>query len=212
MQKEYETSPDWIEFDLNDDDTLEKYIGLQSFGKPKSAYNYDAYDYYETLIIDRTLHQIQYLRMRFSFKQFDCAAVSAILFEPEYEFEKCPEKGTSEKPEANQNLTITKVTIFKVRPKGKKNEIFFVDYYRNYKSWEEYLNCNELVPCTMVFPKDGKYQPDPDQEITETTSSVLIEIRQSPASKKKMKPPYFSPVFLTYSEYFDRYLLICMLT
>lgn len=56
---------------------------------------------------------------------------------------------------------------------------------RMYKNWEDYLQNNKLPKCTMVYPKDGIYQCNPNYKITEQSSTVWIEVKDSPACSLK---------------------------
>lgn len=62
------------------------------------------------------------------------------------------------------------------------DETWYIDTSgRVYKSWIDYKDNNKLPECTMVLPKDGRYQADPSYPITEEYSTVWLEIVDSPA-------------------------------
>lgn len=72
-------------------------------------------------------------------------------------------------------------------------KIYYIDNGgRVYKGFGDYLRHNTLPKCTMVFPKDGKYQMDPalygrlnlaEAKIEDFVSVVWLEVQESPADK-----------------------------
>ena len=69
--------------------------------------------------------------------------------------------------------------VFKIM---RLNSTWYIDDGgRIYKSWQDYLSNNKLPKCTMVVPKDGVYQCNPYYKITEQSSTVWIEVKDSPA-------------------------------
>lgn len=76
-------------------------------------------------------------------------------------------------------------------------QIYYIDNAgRVYNGFSDYLQNNTLPKCTMVVPKDGRYQADPvlskvtdfeKQNINDFVSSVWIEVHQSPASNMTSK-------------------------
>ncbi|XP_029159870.1 uncharacterized protein LOC114931896 [Nylanderia fulva] len=54
---------------------------------------------------------------------------------------------------------------------------------RVYKSWEDYIEKNNLPKCTMILPKGGFYQADLLYPVTEDYSTVWLEVRESPACR-----------------------------
>ncbi|XP_077279813.1 uncharacterized protein LOC143907143 isoform X1 [Temnothorax americanus] len=108
-------------------------------------------------------------------------------------------------------LDVLPVPIFKIKRRIQKNsettknakqkdaaitdeiqyETWFVAHNaRVYKNWRDYIENNDLPAFTMVLPKDGVYQPNPDYPITEDYSTVWLEIMESPACNWKTKLCY----------------------
>ncbi|XP_076680789.1 uncharacterized protein LOC143375491 [Andrena cerasifolii] len=80
---------------------------------------------------------------------------------------------------------ICPMAVFKIM---RLNSTWYIDNEgRIYKSWVDYLNNNKLPKCTMVVPKDGVYQSNPYYKITEQSSMVWIEEKDSPACAVKNK-------------------------
>ncbi|XP_067207693.1 uncharacterized protein [Linepithema humile] len=72
--------------------------------------------------------------------------------------------------------------------KSEDCETLYIDSNaRVYESWSDYVENNTLQECTMVLPKDGFYQPNPDYPIEEDYSTVWIEIMDSPACTTSKK-------------------------
>ncbi|KAL2713305.1 uncharacterized protein V1478_017003 [Vespula squamosa] len=87
----------------------------------------------------------------------------------------------------NNEEEIIAVPVFKIqhyndnleKKRNTNNEKIYTVWYidikgRLYKSWKDYILNNNLPKCTMVFPKDGYYQPNPEFEITSNKSTVWI--------------------------------------
>ncbi|XP_028048403.2 uncharacterized protein LOC105832085 isoform X1 [Monomorium pharaonis] len=112
------------------------------------------------------------------------------------------------KEDKKELLIVNPVPIFKIRKSVQNNfkttksieqentpiadEIQYETWYidtnaRVYKTWADYKKNNNLPQCTMVVPKDGFYQADPDYPITEEYSTVWLEIMDSPACTWKAK-------------------------
>lgn len=101
---------------------------------------------------------------------------------------------TKEKKE-KEEFSVTPRPLYKLRKSTQmktddtkliKVEEDYVTWYidingRVYKDWADYITSNNLPQCTMVVPKDGYYQPDISQPITEDYSSVWLDIIDSPA-------------------------------
>ncbi|OAD53133.1 hypothetical protein WN48_10763, partial [Eufriesea mexicana] len=85
-----------------------------------------------------------------------------------------------------ENNNITLVPIFKI--KTKMRGIWYIDNEgRTYKTWKDYVTNNTLPQCTMILPKGGLYQCNPNDKVTEYNSTVWIEILDSPACTVKNK-------------------------
>lgn len=85
----------------------------------------------------------------------------------------------------NESNEVYPIALFKIM---RLNSTWYIDNDgRIYKSWEDYLNNNKLPKCTMVVPKDGVYQCNPYYKITEQSSTVWIEVKDSPACAVKNK-------------------------
>lgn len=109
----------------------------------------------------------------------------------------------SEKEEEEKEFAVSPIPIFKIRrniqkksdtvknSKQKENtkteieadyEIWYIDICgRVYENWADYIENNNLPPCTMVVPKDGVYQADLSYPVTEDNSIVWLEVIDSPA-------------------------------
>ncbi|KAI4482218.1 hypothetical protein M0804_008769 [Polistes exclamans] len=80
---------------------------------------------------------------------------------------------------------IIAVPVFKIKHynDNNKNEDFNIWYLdiqgRIYKSWEDYILNNNFPKCTMVYPKDGCYQSNPDFKITPDYSTVWLIAKDS---------------------------------
>jgi len=105
------------------------------------------------------------------------------------------------------NLPISNCPIFTIRKNIQKqsnttetakqevltnNEMSYETWYldtsaRVYKNWSDYKNCNTIPECIMILPKDGCYQADKRQPITEDYSTVWLEIIDSPACSLQKK-------------------------
>ena len=139
------------------------------------------------------------------------AAEEAKAKEKTTEGKTSEEKKAKEKDEDNvePELQVYPVPIFKVKswkPEVEKNAeriverietIYYIDNTgRVYIDFLDYLNNNTLPECTMVLPKDGRYQMDPasfpnmDLMATkpdEILTKVWLEIVESPASNFSAK-------------------------
>ena len=77
------------------------------------------------------------------------------------------------------------IAVFKIM---RLNSTWYIDNEgRIYKSWEDYLKNNKLPKCTMIVPKDGVYQCNPYYRITQQSSTVWIEVKDSPACAVRNK-------------------------
>ncbi|XP_043488809.1 uncharacterized protein LOC122515498 [Polistes fuscatus] len=80
---------------------------------------------------------------------------------------------------------IIAVPVFKIKHynDNSENEVFSIWYLdiqgRIYKSWEDYILNNNFPKCTMVYPKDGYYQSNPDFQITPDCSTVWLIAKDS---------------------------------
>ncbi|XP_043682173.1 uncharacterized protein LOC122635715 [Vespula pensylvanica] len=92
----------------------------------------------------------------------------------------------------NNEEEIIAVPVFKIQhynddlqtKSNTNNENIYTVWYidikgRLYKSWENYISKNNLPKCTMVFPKNGYYQPNPEYKIISDDSIVWIIIQDS---------------------------------
>ncbi|XP_076234808.1 uncharacterized protein LOC143179453 [Calliopsis andreniformis] len=101
--------------------------------------------------------------------------------------ENIKEVNENEKQEINIEVT----PVFKIRRICRKTtkttkcnlyDTWYIDVNgRVYANWEDYTTNNTLPKCTMVLPKNGFYQSNPNYEITEDFSKVYLEILDSPA-------------------------------
>ncbi|KAF7383263.1 hypothetical protein HZH68_015112 [Vespula germanica] len=95
----------------------------------------------------------------------------------------------------NNEEEIIAVPVFKIQhynddlqtKSNTNNENIYTVWYidikgRLYKSWENYISKNNLPKCTMVFPKNGYYQPNPEYNIISDDSIVWIVIQDSSMS------------------------------
>lgn len=81
---------------------------------------------------------------------------------------------------------ISSVPIFKL--KTKTYGISYIDNEgRMYKTWNDYVTNNTLPQCTMILPKNGLYQYDPNYKVTEYISTAWVQILDSPACAVKTK-------------------------
>lgn len=110
------------------------------------------------------------------------------------------EEAKTEVKEEEKQLTVSPIPIFNIKksiPKksekdAKEKEILYETWYidssaRVYKTWTDYIKNNTLPQCTMVLPKDGAYQSDPNYPVAEDYSTVWLEIMESPACTWKAK-------------------------
>ncbi|XP_025991740.2 uncharacterized protein LOC105198575 [Solenopsis invicta] len=99
-----------------------------------------------------------------------------ITFIPIFKFKKSVQKKCKATKTSKQENTPTAVEIL--------YETWYIDLSgRIYKTWEDYKTNNNLPQCTMVLPKDGFYQPDPNYPFTKDYSKVWVEIMDSPACR-----------------------------
>lgn len=85
-----------------------------------------------------------------------------------------------EEKDEESEIRLMSMPIFKIR--RPENETWYIDTSgRVYKKWTDYKENNTLPQCTMVLPKNGFYEPDPDWESTEEYSVVFLEVLDSPA-------------------------------
>lgn len=116
-------------------------------------------------------------------------------------------KTEEKKGKEKEKFVVSPIPVFKIRKsthvktkntKEKKallteSEAGYTTCYidttaRVYKDWADYItNCNNLPQCTMVIPKNGDYQADTSQPITEDYSTVWLDIMDSPACKLTSK-------------------------
>ncbi|KAL0128851.1 hypothetical protein PUN28_003907 [Cardiocondyla obscurior] len=84
----------------------------------------------------------------------------------------------------DKNLTTTKNAKEKNITAEMQDDAWYIDNNaRVYTNWTDYIENNTLPECTMVFPKDGSYQANPEYPIMEDYSTVWLETGKSPASK-----------------------------
>ncbi|KZC05623.1 hypothetical protein WN55_04563 [Dufourea novaeangliae] len=186
QQQYYELLPDWFEYNQCEYKYIEQQIGFALFGPPdintdredsivnssdifsKVKYNNDSCKCISSI------HQkiLKYGEQK-STKRIYMAIIYNVIFNHE-----SPVKFTNDSNEKSNEIFA--FPVFKI-----KRDISVVWYIDNnarvYKSWEDYLKNNELPKCLMVVPKDGVYQCNPSYNITQHSSTVWIQILQSPS-------------------------------
>ena len=189
QQNYYENFADWNIFPKNNINFLKNYVGSACFFRPiyitkDMEYKYE--DEKHTTLIENIQSKIS--THAEGFENVHCIVLYNIIFPTKEEIDKRIElliktKSTENANEGN-NYELKRIPIFKIKRKiGEIEDEWFIDLdFRVYKSWTDYLENNKLPPCTMVLPKDGKYQPDPEQPYTKSETYVWIEYQQSPAS------------------------------
>lgn len=213
QQVHYELLPEWTKYKQNEYKYLKQNIGFALFGPPTESTNSvnSSVAIYEDLQIEncnvtnafRYKKEAQEVIERIYNKvlEFGVGGVdkSCIYFGiilnmtidppiPNLDIEKNDAKkveaSESEKEaEEKEEVNLFTIPIFKILT---GNSVWYIDIHgRVYKSWKSYKEENTLPMCTMVLPMDGNYKADPTRELTEESSSVWLEILESPACSKE---------------------------
>lgn len=119
---------------------------------------------------------------------------------------KCSEGEAHAAQCSEPEIQVYPVPVFKVKQvrnevtenliSRMKEKVYYIDNSgRVYDGFRDYLKSNTLPICTMVYPKDGKYQIDQEfyaklnkvHSKVDDVSLVWLERRQSPADSTKAK-------------------------
>ncbi|XP_026671942.1 uncharacterized protein LOC108627999 [Ceratina calcarata] len=95
---------------------------------------------------------------------------------------KAIDQGTKKEVPESENVEVNMCSapIFKIL--RSKDGVWYIDTHgRVYKSWMDYKENNTLPKCTMVLPMNGCYKADCSCAVTEDSSTVWLEILDSPA-------------------------------
>ncbi|XP_047367665.1 uncharacterized protein LOC124956212 isoform X1 [Vespa velutina] len=210
QQDFYELLPSWTIYKKEDVKFIKQNIGYSIFGSPlfertsdsKDILNFKVNNTNEDTeicdvicyspnaqdLIDRIFNMIWTYGRRLKDDNINYGIVYNILF-----------RNKMDKPStSNDEEEIIAIPVFKIQHYNDKtqmksnthNENIYTVWYidikgRVYKSWEDYLKNNNLPKCTMVFPKDGYYQPNPEFEITPNKSIIWLIVQDSYACSKR---------------------------
>ncbi|KAK1129990.1 hypothetical protein K0M31_019679 [Melipona bicolor] len=200
----YELLPDWFQYDSDDYEIIRHKIGYAMFGIPEivddteipttsendtlvnnnqnNVCNKIVYDKTMCKIIDTIYQQI----IKFGRDNANNTIYLGIIFNVVilHAAQKQSNKKDDKSNEESDNMCI--VPIFKL--KTVTLGISYIDNEgRLYKTWKDYITNNRLPQCTMILPKAGLYQYDPNYKVTEYISTVWVEILDSPACNVKNK-------------------------
>lgn len=210
QQNFYELSSDWNVYKEEEQIHLYNYIGYALYGPPEppeveefiesdKEIGLFIYKQEKAKKIESLIKRI--IEFRFSNKnqkkpscddqnnEIYCVALYNIIFADKETISKLKQNEQEKSPNSEENplesliRNIMTVVIFKfIVLENGKDSCWFMDVdERIYKNWNDYIANNKLPKCTMVLPKDGKYQPDPSVAYSNEETSVLIECHQSPA-------------------------------
>ncbi|XP_076749571.1 uncharacterized protein LOC143422654 [Xylocopa sonorina] len=201
QQENYELSAEWTKYFEHEYKYLKQNIGYAIFGPPTEnvenavgmSKEVDAINNNDitTAISYKSIAQESINIVYNKILEFgkNCIEESCIYYGLIYNVTFCTKSQLTEiiqsdSAKKNEEIQLFPMPIFKIRRprKAKDGEIWYIDICgRIYKNWTNYLETNTLPKCTMVFPKDGLYQPDPSCETTEEHSTVWLEVLESPA-------------------------------
>lgn len=202
QQDFYELLPSWTACKNEDVKFIKQNIGYAIFGSPFSKTTSDSSDIvsfeiddinddteiFEVVhynseamsLIDKIFNIIWIHGRRLQDDSINYGIVYNILFR-----NKMKKPSSKDKEEELIAVPVFKIQHYDDNPRTKSNEnneniytVWYIDVKcRVYKSWDDYIRNNNLPKCTMVFPKDGYYQPDPQFEINASNSVVWITVK-----------------------------------
>ncbi|XP_017884745.1 uncharacterized protein LOC108627786 [Ceratina calcarata] len=200
QQYYYEMLPDWFEYGHEDYTLIKQKIGYALFGPPKidkdteteigstntssnnqhdNIFNRIVYDKKMCKVIDTVYKQI----IRCGGDSEDKSIYIGILYNVLF-LHTIPKKTGKQTDDQSNDLCM--LPLIKVR----KSEIgvWYIDNDgRVYQSWDDYVKNNTLPKCTMILPKCGLYQSNPEYKVAECCSTVWLEVLESPACSTKGK-------------------------
>ncbi|CAL7948439.1 unnamed protein product [Xylocopa violacea] len=194
QQDYYELSAEWTRYLKDEYQYLKQNIGYATFGPPtENAKDNVKMNEKDDIIKDNNITTaisydpkakriIEAIYDKVLLFGKDCIKESCIYYGLIYNITF---RTKIESAEDNEEIQLLPTPIFKIL-RSKDGEVWYIDLCgRVYKNWEDYITNNTLPKCTMVFPKNGFYQPDPSCEITEEYSTVWLEVLNSPACNVK---------------------------
>lgn len=204
QQEFYELLPSWTACKKDDVKFIKQNIGYAIFGSPFSKKTSDSRDNVnfeiDDISNDMEIHEIVHYNpevVRLIDKIFNIiwihgrwlkddsinyGIVYNILFR-----NKMKEPSSKDEEEELIAIPVFKIQHYNDNPRTKSNKnnediytVWYIDIKgRVYKNWEDYIKNNNLPKCTMVFPKDGYYQPNPQFEIHANNSIVWVTVKDS---------------------------------
>ena len=202
QQNFYELLPDWFQYSPDEYQYIKQNIGFGLFGPSQADENKQGSVSQENCPLN--INDGTDIFSRVVYDKKSCKIINTI-------YEKIIMYGTEDKSSPIHvgiiyNVTLNRTVVKKSQKNDtnscnkESNEVYPIAVFkimrlnstwyidndgRIYKSWEDYLNNNKLPKCTMVVPKDGIYQCNPYHKITKQSSTVWIEVKDSPACAVK---------------------------
>lgn len=203
QQYYYEMLPDWFEYGPEDYTFIKQKIGYAIFGPPQIDRAAEAQfnlatassgDQKDNLLFNRVVYDTRMCKVidliykqiiQYGGKAQDKIYIGIIynvLF-----LHTAPRKAAKGAKEA-EDLTngLCLMPVIKLR-KEDYPECYIDNNGRVYKSWADYVQNNTLPKCTMILPKCGLYQSNPEYKVAECYSTVWLEVIDSPACSIKRK-------------------------
>ncbi|XP_029043468.2 uncharacterized protein LOC114876308 [Osmia bicornis bicornis] len=197
QQSYYELLPNWFEYDSTNYEYIRHQVGYALFGHSQiinqgngtspqvpTGSNDDTfggivYDKKSCKVIDKIYQQI----IQYGRKDKNSPIYTGIIYNIIMIHQK-PQKEIKETDEKKEIRNMHSLPVFKIQ--NDKDNVWYIDNEgRIYKNWKDYLTNNTLPKCTMILPKDGIYQCDPNCKVSEYSSTVWIETLDSPACATK---------------------------
>ncbi|KAK2581971.1 hypothetical protein KPH14_002411 [Odynerus spinipes] len=203
QQDFYELLPDWTVYKKDNIQYLEQNIGYAIFGSPLFEKTKDSKDIlnFETrnTTSDTEIHDL----VNYS---DNAKSIIKLIAEQICLYGKIPGNGHIKcgiiyvmlfqnkrltQCNATKDAQLISMPIFKILKYDDNTDVvnknikdnyttWYIDIKgRVYQSWDNYIMENNLPECTMVFPKDGYYQPNPNYEITPHFSVVWLTAQDS---------------------------------
>ncbi|XP_050592609.1 uncharacterized protein LOC126923314 isoform X1 [Bombus affinis] len=204
QQHYYELLPDWFLYDSENYELIRYKIGYALFGLPKvdkgieisatceseTLGNNQENDIFSKIVYDKRMCEvidtIYQQIMKFGRDKVDSTIYIGIIFNVILLQADIKQSNKKNDKSNNESNNISSVPIFKL--KTKTYGISYIDHEaRMYKTWNDYVTNNTLPQCTMILPKGGLYQYDPNYKVTEYISTAWIQILDSPACTVKTK-------------------------
>ncbi|OAD60006.1 hypothetical protein WN48_06705 [Eufriesea mexicana] len=196
QQQYYEYFADWTKYKKHEYKYLKQNIGFALFGTPAEDKNADVTLNDENKInneqdiIDSVYYSSNANKMiegvyekiyKFGEGRIEQGTIYyGLIYNITFRTKKSGKEKTKTNSKEKEKINVLSTPVFKINC-GQFKICYIDNFGRLYDTWDDYKINNTLPKCKMVLPKDGFYQPDKGYEITKDTSTVWLEILDSPA-------------------------------